>query len=203
VRALKQDRISFVVGALVLLVLPTAARGQTDIGAADATTRRAAEQPEGQHDFDFEFGTWTAHLRRRLHPLTGSNTWVDLEGTSTVRKVWDGRANLGELEVGDATGHVEGLSLRLYNPQSHQWSIYWSNSADGSLGTAMIGQFKDGRGEFYDQEIFQGKSIYVRFIFSGITPTSFRIEQAFSADGGRTWETNWITTFTRPAQGAG
>src|SRR6267143_6125817 len=77
------------------------------------------------------------------------------------------------------------------------WSIYWANSKDGTLGSAMIGQFTNGRGEFYDQELFQGRAIYVRFIFSDITPTSFRLEQAFSADGGTTWQPNWIAAFTR------
>lgn len=169
-------------------------------GEAKAAPRVAAEKQDGQHDFDFEFGSWKAHIRRLLHPLTGSDAWVDLEGTSVVRRVWDGRANLGELEVANATTNIEGLSLRLYNPQSHQWSIYWSNSKDGSLGTAMVGQFKNGRGEFYNQETFQGRAIYVRFIFSDITPASFRLEQAFSADGGKTWEANWIATFAREKQ---
>lgn len=157
-------------------------------------------ESDGQHDFDFEFGSWKAHVRRLLHPLTGSDTWVDLEGPSIVRKVWDGRANLGEIDIGNPTTHIQGLSLRLYNPQSHQWSIYWANSQDGSLGTPMVGRFKNGRGEFFDQELFQGAAIYVRFIFSDIRPTAFRLEQAFSADGGKTWEPNWIATFTREKQ---
>jgi hypothetical protein len=153
---------------------------------------------EGQHDFDFEFGSWKTHLKRLAHPLTGSNDWVEYDGTSVVRKLWDGRANLGELEVGNPTSHIEGLSLRLFNPESRQWNISWANSKDGSLGTPpMVGQFKNGRGEFYDQETFQGRAILVRFIFSDITPNSFRLEQAFSADGGRTWEPNWIASFTR------
>jgi hypothetical protein len=153
---------------------------------------------DGQHDFDFEFGSWSVNIRRRLNPLSGSDSWVDLEGTSIVRKVWDGRANLGELDVRNATTRLQGLSLRLYNPESRQWSIYWANAKDGGLGTAMAGQFRGGRGEFYNQELFEGKAIYVRFIFSGITPTSFQIEQAFSADGGKTWEPNWIASFSRP-----
>lgn len=151
----------------------------------------------GQHDFDFEFGSWNAHLSRLLHPLTGSTTWVKYQGTSVVRKVWNGRANLGELEVEGPAGHIEGISLRLYNPQSGQWFISWANSADGKLGTPMIGGFKNGRGEFYDQESLNGRAIFVRFIFSGITARSFRLEQAFSGDGGRTWEVNWIADFTR------
>jgi hypothetical protein len=154
-------------------------------------------QRDGQHDFDFEFGSWKVRLKRLPRPLTGSSDWVEMEGTSIVRKVWDGRANLGELDVQNATSHIEGLSLRLYDPQSRQWSIYWANARDGGLGTAMIGQFANGRGEFFNQEVFEGRAIYVRFIFSDITAAAFRLEQAFSADGGRTWETNWIAEFAR------
>lgn len=173
-------------------------RAQTKSGAAESN--RQSTERDGQHDFDFEFGIWKAHLRRLLHPLSGSNTWVELDGISTVRKVWDGRANLGEFEVNSPTTHLQGLSLRLYNPQSHQWSIYWANSNDGTLGTPMIGGFHDGRGEFFDQETFQGRAIFVRFIFSDITPDSFRLEQSFSADGGQNWEPNWIVSFTREKQ---
>jgi len=182
-------------GVWMCLGSVSGASAQADSAATEKV--RAAAQASGQHDFDFEFGSWHAHLRRRLHPLTGSNSWVEYDGTSVVHRLWDGRGNYGELEVGNATTHIEGLSLRLYNPQSHQWSIYWSNSQDGALGTPMMGQFANGRGEFYDQELFEGRSIYVRFIFSDITATSFRLEQAFSPDGGRSWEPNWITTFTR------
>ena len=155
---------------------------------------------DGQRDFDFEIGAWQARLRRRLRPLTGSDEWVELEGTSVVRRVWDGRANLGELEVQGGQARIQGLSLRLYNPQSRQWSIHWANSRDGSLGPAMIGQFAGGRGLFYNQELFEGRAILVRFVFSDITPTSFRLEQAFSADGGGTWEPNWVSAFTRPKE---
>ena len=158
---------------------------------------RLVQTPDGQHDFDFEFGSWRTQLKRLLHPLSGSHEWETLEGTSIVRRVWDGRANLGELAVGNAARHIEGLSLRVYNPQTRQWSIYWANAKDGALGTPMVGGFKDGRGEFFDQETFEGKAIVVRFIFSDITATSFRLEQAFSGDGGKTWEANWIATFTR------
>lgn len=186
--------------AIVLIVLATTMSGsaQTGSGAVQGTPREAVKERDGQHDFDFEVGSWKTHIRRLLRPLTGSDTWVELDGTSIVRKVWNGRANLGELEVGNPTTRLEGLSLRLYNPESRQWSIHWANSNDGRLGTPMVGQFKNGRGEFYDQELFQGAAIFVRFIFSDIAPTSFRLEQSFSGDGGKTWEPNWIATFTRP-----
>jgi len=184
-------------GALLLLAAPAPGRAPADAGATGAAPWQAARERDGQHDFDFEFGRWKVHIRRLLHPLTGPEEWTDLEGTSVVRKVWEGRANLGELEVSGPTTRIEGLSLRLYNPQSRQWSIYWANSREGSLGTPMTGGFGNGRGEFFDQESFQGVAIYVRFVFSDIAATSFRLEQAFSADGGKTWEPNWIANFSR------
>ena len=114
-----------------------------------------------------------------------------------VRKIWDGRANLVELEVDGPTGHVEGLSLRLYNPQSHQWSLNFANVKAGTLSVPTIGEFKNGHGEFYDQEPFNGRMILVRNVWSDITANSCRFEQAFSDDGGKTWETNWIAVDTR------
>jgi hypothetical protein len=166
---------------------------------AESTTPRLAPPAgthDGQHDFDFEFGSWNAHLKRLQHPLSNSDAWVEYDGTSVVNKLWNGRANYGELEVANGSSHIEGLTLRLYHPPSHQWRLYWANSRDGLLQLPTIGQFENGRGEFLDQEDFQGKSILVRFVFSDVTPTSFRTEQSFSADGGKTWEPNWMATFT-------
>jgi len=166
---------------------------------AESTTPRLAGPAgahDGQHDFDFEFGSWNAHLKRLQHPLSNSATWVEYDGTSVVKKLWNGRANYGELEVANESSQIEGLTLRLYNPQSHQWRLYWANSKGGLLQLPTIGQFENGRGEFLDQEDFEGRSILVRFVFSDVTPTSFRTEQSFSADGGKTWEPNWTATFT-------
>jgi hypothetical protein len=156
-----------------------------------------AAQRSGAHDFDFELGSWKCHLSRRLKPLTGSNTWVEYDGASVLRPVWGGKANLGELELDGPAGHIEGLSLRLYNPETRQWGVSFANGAGGTLGTAMVGGFKGGRGEFYDQEMFNGRAIFVRFIFSDITDHAFQLEQAFSDDGGKTWEANWIAKFSR------
>src|SRR5215471_5388628 len=152
---------------------------------------------DGQHDFDFHIGTWKTHLKRLVHPLTGSTTWVEYDGTTVVRKVWDGRANLVELKADGPAGHFEGLSLRLYNPASHQWSLNFANINDGTLAQPTIGEFKDGRGEFYDEEPLNGRAIFVRFVISDITANSCRFEQSFSADGGKTWEVNWIAVDTR------
>jgi hypothetical protein len=172
--------------------LPACAHSQA------TATRQAVTQRDGQHDFDFELGTWKIHLKRLLHPLTGSNEWVEFDGTSVTRKVWDGRAQLEQFETKGASGQVEGLTLRLYNPESHQWSLYWGTSKSGTLSLpATVGEFKDGRGEFYDQEPFNGKMIFVRYLWSDITPNSAHFEQSFSEDGGKTWEVNWITDQTR------
>jgi hypothetical protein len=114
-----------------------------------------------------------------------------------VRKIWGGKANLVELEVDGPAGHIEGLSLRLYNPQSHQWSLNFANGATGTLGVPTVGEFRNGRGEFYDHEEIGGRMVLVRNVWSDITPSAGRFEQAFSDDGGKTWEVNWIATDTR------
>lgn len=163
---------------------------------------QAVTTHDPQHDFDFEIGTWKTHVKRLLHPLSGSSEWTEYEGTSVVRKVWDGRANLLELRMDGPKGHFEGLSLRLYNPQSHQWSLNFANAAAGSVAQPTVGEFTNGRGEFYDQETLDGRAIFVRFVISDITPNSAHFEQSFSADGGKTWEVNWIATDTRMADAA-
>jgi hypothetical protein len=132
-----------------------------------------------------------------VHPLSGSSTWVEYEGTTVVRKVWSGRANLVELVADGPAGHLEALSLRLYNPDAHQWSLNFANSATGTLSQPTIGEFKNGRGEFFDQETLNGRAILVRFVITDVTPTSCRFEQSFSDDGGKTWELNWVAVDTR------
>jgi hypothetical protein len=152
---------------------------------------------DGQHDFDFEIGTWKTQLKRLVKPLTGSTTWVEYEGITKVTKVFAGRANLVELKAKGPAGEFEGLSLRLYNPQARQWSLNFANVNSGVLAVPAIGEFKNGRGEFYNQDTLNGRSILVRFIISDITPNSCRFEQSFSDDGGKTWEVNWIAIDTR------
>ncbi|HEX8457036.1 MAG TPA: hypothetical protein VF656_07050 [Pyrinomonadaceae bacterium] len=181
---------------ILLAALPTGIAQERSDKARNGAQPVALKR-DGQRDFDFEIGRWKTHLSRRLRPLTGSTTWVEYEGTTVVRKVWEGRANLVELEVEGAAGHIEGLSLRLYNPDARQWSLNFSNSAGGTMSEPVFGEFKNGRGEFYGQELLNGRAIMVRFIISDITPDSCRFEQAFSDDGGKTWEVNWVATDTR------
>lgn len=183
--------------SLVVILPPLHGFAQQKPASSGTSPQQTSTGRDGQHDFDFEIGSWKTHLRRLLNPLTGSSTWVEYEGTTVVRKVWNGRANLVELVADGPAGHFEGLSLRLYNPQSRQWSLNFANINGGVLTQPTTGEFKNGRGEFYNQETLNGRAILVRFVISDITPNSCRFEQAFSDDGGKTWEVNWIATDTR------
>src|SRR6266705_1438324 len=194
---LKEIRTYVLAGSLAVGLAPIHGVAQQNSAASATNLQQSSKARDGQHDFDFEIGTWKTHVKRLLHPLTGSTTWVKYEGTTVVRKVWNGRANLVELVMDGPAGHFEGLSLRLYNPETHQWSLNFSNINSGTLSQPTIGEFKNGRGEFYDQETLNGRAIFVRFVISEITPNSCRFEQSFSDDGGRTWELNWIATDTR------
>jgi len=190
----RQIRPLLVLAALLVAVQP--ASSMADQKAEPPATRPAASR-DGQHDFDFAIGTWKTQVSRRLHPLTGSDTWVEYQGTSVVRPVWNGAANLVELVMDGPSGHFEGLSLRLYNPDSKQWSLNFSNRAAGTMAVPTIGDFENGRGEFYNQETLAGRAILVRFVISPISTDTYRYEQAFSDDGGTTWEVNWIAMDTR------
>ena len=151
---------------------------------------------DGQHDFDFEFGGWTTQLSRLVSPLSGSTTWVEYSGTTDVHPVWEGRANLVELDVTGPSGRIQALSLRLYDPAARLWSLH-SASVRGGMSPPAIGAFSDGRGEFRSEETFDGRTILVRFVISDITADTCHFEQAFSDDGGTTWEVNWLATDTR------
>ena len=174
----------------------------SDISPAQASRPSAQQnsQPfqrrDGQHDFDFNLGTWKTHIRYLRQPATGP-AWVEFDGTVVVRKIWDGRAQLEEIEADGSAGHFEGLTLFLYNPESHQWSQNFASSNDGTMSPPSVGEFKDGRGEFYSQEPYHGKTVLIRGVWSDITPDSHRFEQSFSQDGGKTWEPNFIAVLTR------
>jgi hypothetical protein len=179
-------------GLLMILQVPLAHAQQT----ASASSASPPIVRDAQHDFDWDIGTWKMHMKRLVGRLKGSTTWVDCDGTDTVRKVWDGRANLGEVETDCPSGHIELLTLRLYNPETHQWSLNITDSGSGVLSPPAVGEFRGGHAEFYDQEAFNGKPVLVRFTIDDITATSARFEQAFSADWGKTWEVNLIVTET-------
>ena len=193
--------VRFFRSALLSFALIVAGQHVQELSPASSFRASAQETPvkarDGQHDFDFEIGSWKTQLKRLVRPLTGSTTWVEYEGTTVVRKVWNGRANLVELEVDGQAGHIEGLSLRLYNPESRQWSLNFSNSAIGTLSEPVFGEFRNGRGEFFGRDTLNGRIILVRFTIACADKSSCRFEQAFSDDAGKTWEVNWIAIDTR------
>jgi hypothetical protein len=152
---------------------------------------------DGRNDFDFLIGTWKIHHRRLVERLKGSTDWEEFTGETVDRKILDGLGNLDENILHRKTGLVHAISLRLFNPESKEWSIHWSTNLTGTLDVPIVGGFKDGRGEFYSQEVFENRHIYNCFIWSKITADSCQWEQAFSTDGGKTWETNWIMEFER------
>jgi hypothetical protein len=194
----KHIRANLILCSLVVILQPLRGLAQQNSDAAKTGVQHTPAERDGQHDFDFEVGNYKIHLKRLLHPLTGSTSWVEFDGTSVTRKVWDGRAQLEEFETDSpAAGHIEGLTLRLYNPQSHQWSLYWATSKGGPIYPPQIGEFKNGRGEFFGQDTLNGKAIFIRFVWSDTTTNTPHFEQSFSDDGGKTWEVNWITDQTR------
>lgn len=168
-------------------------------GAAPGAVPAPPATPVGSpQDFDFEHGNWHTALRRRLRPLSGSDVWAEYVGTSLVRPVFGGRANLVELDVAGPQGRIQGLSLRLFETERQRWTLNFSNAASGTLAAPMVGGFGGSRrGLFYSAEEFDGRQILVRFVIESTGADSCRFEQAFSADAGATWELNWIAVDTR------
>jgi hypothetical protein len=185
-----------VVLMLASLSLRSTAVAQTNSSTSSATEKREAVR-DGQRDFDFDLGVWKTHSSRLLHPLTGSTTWADMDGLTVVKKVWGGRANLAEYKAEGSAGKVELLSLRWYSPEAHQWNLGFATPNSGAVGVPSVGEFKNGRGDFYDYEEINGEYVLVRFSIWAISEDTAQSEQAFSDDGGKTWEVNWINKYTR------
>jgi hypothetical protein len=160
---------------------------------------RSAAPRDGQHDFDWEIGNWATHVRVLRNPLSGAAPdWAEFRGTSLVKPILGGRANSVELSVKNDKGAIEGVSLRLYNPQARQWSLNYATVRGGVLTAPVYGSFDGrGRGQFHGQDMLDGRAILVRFVISPVSPNEARFEQSYSADGGATWETNWIAVDTR------
>lgn len=179
-------------GAALMLPLSASPRQEPASKPAASTAQR-----DGSHDFDPLLGSWKYHLRRRLNPLTGSNKWIAYEGTGVCQTIYDG-AQIDRLQASGSAGEIEGLTLRTYNPASHQWRLYWANRKVGVLDPPQVGEFKDGVGEFFAVDTINNKTILIRFRWTNTNSTP-HFEQSFSDDGGKTWEVNWITDQTRVA----
>jgi hypothetical protein len=186
------------------LILILAISMATAAAEGAQVTQHATPEVHGtEHDFDFLAGSWKVHSRRLLHPLSGSQEWIEFEGTNVSRPLWNGRGNIDEFEAAAPTGPMQGLTLRLFDAATRQWRIYWANGAKSTVDMPpMVGGFEKGHGEFYDCEELNGKPIMVRFLWTSKSPGEARWEQAFSADDGKTWETNWTWDLTRDAAAA-
>jgi hypothetical protein len=153
---------------------------------------------DGQHDFDFNIGVWTTHIKRTVDPFAAKSDTLELSGTVTVRKVWDGKAQLEEIEADGPKGHWEGLTLFLYNPTAHQWSQSFVNSKVGApSGSSNVGEFKDGRIVLTGQDTMNDRTILIRAIWSDIKTDSHQYEELYSNDGGMTWVRSFIAHLTR------
>ncbi|HTZ70803.1 MAG TPA: hypothetical protein VMB71_09160 [Acetobacteraceae bacterium] len=190
-----QKTLRLVLLAGAALLTPASPRQAAAATAMQPTTQLAAT--DGAHDFDFNFGTWHTHITRVLDPFSGGTHTLTLEGTVTVHKVWDGRAQLEEIEADGPRGHWEGLTLFLYNPVSQQWSQNYVDSKDGQITTPLVGAFKNGRGDLYATEEFNNKSVLIRGVWSNITPDAHHFEEDFSDDGGAHWMPAFIASLTR------
>lgn len=181
--------LSFAIAAALASAAPTPAR-------AEAPAVKPAVR-DGQRDFDWLFGKWTIKVRRLKKPLSGSKEWYEMTGTAVVRPIWGGKANIEEFSATGPNGPMEAIMVRLYSPTSGQWSLNWANQKNGRFDVPTIGQFRNGRGEFYDQEMFEGRMILVRYVWSNVHGKVPHFEQSYSTDGGKTWEANWIADSTR------
>ena len=193
--------IALLFSALLVIPCSTLVFAQTSSEVAKAGPPTASVDHDGQHDFDSLAGTWKGHTKYRAHPFTGSETWIESNGTETFKKIWDGA--MLELSESASTKGPVGLMLYTYNPQSHQWYVYFANSKDGKVGLPNVGEFRNGRGEFFVQDTLNGKSLLNRYVWSQIASSSPHFEESWSSDGGRTWEPVRIVDLARVSDDTG
>jgi hypothetical protein len=176
------------------------------IGATDsAYPSQDNPQPQraanlsGLHDFDLRVGRWRAHHRRLKERLAGSHEWMEFVGTCVFQQLMGGWANMDDNVFDIPDGAYRGVTLRAYDPKTGEWAIWWLDGRNpfGDLDPPLKGRFENGVGTFYADDTLRGRPIRVRFLWSHISAASAHWEQAFSADGGKSWETNWITDFKR------
>jgi hypothetical protein len=174
------------------LAAPLTATAQAS-PAYEQTTRQTETAVHGLHDFDFLVGHWQVHHRKLKQRLANNHDWVEFEGTLFSQPLMGGYANVDDDVFEVPGGTYRGVAPRSFDAKSGQWSIWWldSRTPTAPLDPPVRGSFQNGVGTFYADDTFNGKAIRIRFIWSRITATSCHWEQAFSPDGGKTWETNW------------
>ena len=188
-------------GLIAMLVFGVSLWAATQSFRTGDTMTRTDDSVTGLHDFDFLVGRWRVHHRRLREMLSEQREWVEFEGTSDVHKVLGGYGIVDDNVLDLPEAPYRGAGLKSFDSRSGLWSIWWldGRSPLGPLDPPVRGGFEDGTGMFFADELFKGKLIRVRYTWSGITPTTCHWEQAFSSDGGVTWETNWLMDFRRAA----
>jgi hypothetical protein len=186
-------KVAAALGLCALTALPATALAPK--AASDSSNPNTLR--DGAHDFDFDFGVWHTEITRRLNPLSDSSESMKLSGTVTIRRVWGGKAQLEEIEANGPKGHWEGMSLFLYDPLAHQWSQSFIGASSGVFTAGFVGSFHDGKGELFQQDTLDGRSVLVRATWSDITPSSHKYEEHYSADGGKTWALSFSALKTR------
>lgn len=180
--------------SIALLAVAVLGAGSAPARSAPDAGTQVKSQHDGSHDFDWEFGTWATDVRVLRNPLSGQPPdWAEYKGTSLVQPAAGGRFNLVQLSVKGDRGRIEGASLRLYEPQSHRWSLNYANVRNGLLTAPVYGTFNGhGRGTFFANDTSDGRPILVRFTIAVVSTNEAHFEQAYSADNGKSWEVNWV-----------
>jgi hypothetical protein len=160
----------------------------TSLGAGGAYAAAAAPAVhDGQHDFDFDVGVWRTDIVRRLHPLTGPEETVQMTGTVKVTPLWNGRAQVEEIQANAPKGHWEGMTVFLYDPEARQWSMNFAGGSVGKMTPPTVGAMQDGRIQLYGEDTFDGRAVKIRAVWSDFTPTSHTYREYVSGDDGKTW----------------
>jgi hypothetical protein len=169
------------------------------VAPTQATTSPPAAAPAGLRDFDFFVGDWKVHHRQLKERLAGSHEWVEFDGTTSTRKIMGGWGNMDDNFLNKPSGGYRAVTLRYFDPATGQWSIWWldGRTPSANLDPSIKGRFEHGVGTFYADDTLNGRPIRVRFTWSHSSAAACHWEQAFSPDGGKTWETNWTMDFRR------
>ena len=185
---------------LSVIALLASAPGASALPGSQHEVRTTERVPrDGRHDFDFFYGKWNVHHRYLRHRLQGSHEWISFDGATTVWPIIGGLGNIDDNVMHTPKGITRGASVRFYDVKTRKWSIYWGDTS-GLDTSPDVGSFgPSGVGLFYDHEVYKGTPVINRFTWVRHSSAHCSWSQAFSADGGKTWETNWTMDFTRPS----
>jgi hypothetical protein len=150
-----------------------------------------------QNDFDFWIGKWRIHNRKLKTRLNNCNEWIEFEARNEAFKILNGFGNFDQFRSAFDVVPFEGITLRLFNPKTRLWSLYWADSNSVTLDVPQVGSFNGNVGKFYGRDVFEGKPIIVLFLWDKTNPDCPTWSQAFSPDDGETWEWNWYMKFSR------